>query len=658
MGARVNAQVALVDQLVARGFLDHRAGRLAQAEAAYRQALVVQPAHADALHFLGLIAHQRGDNLAAAEHIGRAIASNGANPSFYCNLGLILSQLGRPTEAEANLRIALRLRPAFPEALNSLGIALYALGQPGEAEASYREALLLKPDFADAWNNLGIALVAQGRPADAEASYREALRLNPAFADAHANLGIVLAAEDRPAEAEACYREALRLRPNFPAALNNLGATLTTLDRAAEAEACFREVVRLRPDYADAHSNLAVALCDLRRHGEAQASAREAIRLAPDYADAHCNLGMALFELRRLEEAEASYRRALRLNPALPQAHMNLGSALLISGRFEEGWSEHEWRWKTRNMAPGRRDFPRPLWGGEPIGGQTILLHAEQGLGDTLQFCRFAPLIEPGAKVILEVQAPLARLVSRMPGIAQVIVRGQALPPFDLHCPLLSLARAFGTTLATIPGDRYLVANPAEAASWRERLANLPGLKVGLVWAGEPRTGAPELAAIDARRSVALSSLAPLAEVAGVSFVSLQKGKPAAQAADPPTGMTLTDFTADLHDFADTAALIENLDLVISVDTSVAHLAGAMGKPVWLLNRFDTCWRWLLDRDDSPWYPTLRQFRQSSPGDWQRVIAAVREALHRLAAGDMGQLRPPAPSPTPASERRVSPSRP
>ena len=658
MGAPVNAQAPPADHLVARGFADHRAGRLAQAEAAYRQALVVQPAHADALHFLGLIAHQCGDNQAAAEHIGRAIASNSANPSFYCNLGLILSQLGRPAEAEANLRTALRLRPEFPEALNSLGIALYALGRRGEAEASYRQALRLKPDFADAWNNLGIAAASQVRPAEAEASYREALRLNPAFADAHANLGIVLAAQDRPAEAEASYRQALRLRPEFPAALTNLGATLTVLGRAAEAEACFREVVRLRPGFAEAHSNLAVALCDLRRHGEAQASAREAVRLDPDYADAHCNLGMALFDLCRLDEAEASYRRALSLNPALPQAHMNLSSALLISGRFEEGWSEHEWRWKTRNMASGLRDFPVPLWGGEPIGGRTILLHAEQGLGDTLQFCRYAPLIEPGAGVILEVQAPLARLVSRMPGVAQVVVRGQALPPFDLHCPLLSLPRAFRTTLATIPGDPYLVADPGEAASWRGRLAGLPGLKIGLVWAGEPRTGAPELAAIDARRSMALATLAPLAEVSAVSFVSLQKGKPAAQAADPPTGMTLTDFTADLHDFADTAALIENLDLVISVDTSVAHLAGAMGKPVWLLNRFDTCWRWLLDRDDSPWYPSLRQFRQPTPGDWPSVIEGVRDALHRLAAGDQGQFGPPAPSPTPASERRASPSTP
>jgi len=319
---------------------------------------------------------------------------------------------------------------------------------------------------------------------------------------------------------------------------------------------------------------------------------------------------------------------------------MNLCFLLLITGRFEEGWEEHEWRWRMRQSSMVERTFPVPLWGGEPIAGRTILLHAEQGLGDTLQFCRYAPLIEPGARVIVEVQAPLARLVSRMPGIAQVVVRGQALPPFDLHCPLLSLPRAFGTTLATVPGKPYLAADPADSASWRERLAALPGLKVGLVWAGEPRENWPKLAAIDARRSMALKTLAQLGDAAGVSFISLQKGKPAAQATDPPAGMSLVDHTAELKDFADTAALIENLDLVICVDTSVAHLAGGMGKPVWLLNRFDTCWRWLLDRDDSPWYPTLRQFRQPSPGDWLAVVARVRDALQRLATGDLDQLRP------------------
>ena len=265
------------------------------------------------------------------------------------------------------------------------------------------------------------------------------------------------------------------------------------------------------------------------------------------------------------------------------------------------------------------------LWRGEAIGDRTILLHAEHGLGDTLQFCRYVPLMV--CRIILEVQAPLVRLLSRLPGVMQIVARGDKLPPFDLHCPLLSLPHAFGTTLDTIPaGMPYLSADPALAANWQERLLGLDGLRIGLVWAGGRRFKD------DRRRSIALKTLAPLGDVSGVSFVSLQKDEAAAQAADPPHGMMLHDFTTDLHDFEDTAALVVNLDLVISVDTAVAHLAGALGKPVWLLNRCDTDWRWLLNRDDSPWYPTLRQFRQSRPGDWNSAICAARDALQRLMA--------------------------
>jgi Flp pilus assembly protein TadD len=619
MEERLNAEVDSVAQWVARGFAEHRAGRLAQAETAYRQALAIQPGHCDALHFLGLIAHQMGDNEKAARHIRAAIAANGVNPGYHCNLGLILCQLDRPTDAEVSLRTALRLRPEYPEALNCLGMTLHELGRPGEAEACYQEALRLKPDFAEAFNNLGNALFALGRPDEAETSCRRAVSFEPTLAEAHANLGIALAAQGRAAEAERSYREALRLRPERPAVSNNLGATLSLLGRPAEAAICFRDAVRLQPDFADAQSNLAFALCDLRRPAEAQAAAREAIRLQPEFADAHNNL---------------SY-------------------ALLLEGRMEEGWAEYEWRWKTKNMAAGARAFRAPLWTGQPIGERTILLHAEQGMGDTLQFCRYAPMIEPRARVVLEVQAPLARLVLRLPGIAQVVLRGEPLPPFDLHCPLLSLPRAFRTTVCTVPATApYLSAYPEAAAVWKDRLAKLPfGLKVGLVWAGEPRAGSPDLTAIDARRSIALEALAPLAEVAGVIFISLQKGGPAVQAASPPSGMILVDFTAELGDFADTAALVENLDLVISVDTSVAHLAGAMGKPVWLLNRFDSCWRWLLDRDDSPWYPTLRQFRQGAPGDWTSPIVAVQSALARLAAANRDHVSTASAIPSSAAER-------
>ncbi|MBV9724475.1 MAG: tetratricopeptide repeat protein, partial [Gammaproteobacteria bacterium] len=418
-----------------------------------------------------------------------------------------------------------------------------------------------------------------------------------------------------------------------------LGAALHDLGRLAEAEASCREALRLRPNYFEAHGNLGNALSALGRPVEAEASHREALRLRPNNPEAYGNLGNALYALGRPAEAEASHREALRLRPNFPAAHNNLGYALLLAGRFEEGWKEYEWRWKVKPFSSSARDFSAPLWSGEAIGDRTILLHAEQGLGDTLQFCRYAPLMVCGPRVILEVQAPLVRLLSRLPGVTQIVARGDRLPPFDLQCPLMSLPRAFNTSLETVPAAiPYLSADPALAGDWQERLAGLDGLRIGLVWAGGQRLNFPTAAAVDRRRSIALKALAPLGELSGVSFVSLQKDAPAAQAADPPHGLILHDFTADLHDFEDTAALIVNLDLVISVDTSVAHLAGALGKPVWLLNRFDTCWRWLLNRDDSPWYPTLRQFRQPRPGDWHSAICAARDALQCLMASDCDQV--------------------
>lgn len=583
----------------------HQAGALQQAEAAYRQVLTRDPTHAGA----------------------------------HANLGTALHDLGRPAEAVASYRRALRLRPDFPEAHNGLGAALTALGRPAEAEASCREALRLWPEFSEAHNNRGNALNAIGRQAEAEASYREALRLRPDFPEVHNNLGGVLNDLGRPAEAEGFCRDALLLWPDFPEAHNNLGNALRELGRPAEAEASYRAALRLRQGYPEALNNLGGALTDLGRPAEAEASCREALRLRPDYAEAHNNRALALRDLGRPVEAAASCREALRLRPDYTDARVNIAVSLLLAGQFEQGWKEYEWRWKTKFMAGSVRDFAAPLWRGDPIGGRTILLHAEQGLGDTLQFCRYAPLMEADARIILEVQAPLARLLSRLAGVSGIAVRGEGLPRFDLHCPLMSLPLAFGTTLETIPAATpYVTADPALAAAWRDRLVGLDGTRIGLVWAGGQKQFAAG-ALMDNRRSIALNVLGPLGEVSGASFVSLQKGGPSAEAADPPDGMVLHDVTADLHDFEDTAALIVNLDLVISVDTAVAHLAGALGKPVWLLNRFDTDWRWLLRRNDSPWYPTLRQFRQPSPGDWRSVAAAARDALHQLLAGDCDQLR-------------------
>jgi len=452
-----------------------------------------------------------------------------------------------------------------------------------------------------------------------------------------------LAARQRYEEALECYDHALAIRGDSPQIWANRGNALRNLDRLDEAETSLREALRLKPDFANAHNNLAIVLEYLGRFDEAEASVRTALCLQAEHVFAHSNLGNILYRLGRASEAVASYRTALRLQPEATGLHVGLGLALLMAGQLEEGWKEFEWRLRSEHMV--RRDpvFSLPSWNGEAIGDRVILLLADQGLGDTLQFCRHVPQVASrGGRIILAVQPPLVRLLSRLPGVSEIVTDRCFKPSsFDLWCALMSLPHAVGATLETIPATTpYLSADPADIAHWGERLAGFAGLRVGLCWAGG-RSGRLSQLVVDRRRSITLDTLAPLGKISGVQFISLQKGAPAAEAARPPPGMKLHDFTEDLHDFADTAALIDNLDLVISVDTAVAHLAGALGKPVWLLNRFDTCFRWSRDRDDSPWYPSLRQFRQPTPGDWDSVISRARAALQRLAAGDQGQLRPP-----------------
>jgi len=425
--------------------------------------------------------------------------------------------------------------------------------------------------------------------------------------------------------------------PEDPRAWNELGRGFAARGRYEEALTCYDHALGLRGDIPQIWNNRGNALRNLDRLDEAEISICEALRLKPDFANAHNNLGIVLDYLGRFGEAEASVRTALRLRPDISEWHVARGLALLLAGKFEEGWKEFEWRWQTER----RIRFPVPSWKGEPIGDRVIQLYADQGHGDALQFCRYVPQVAAYAgRTILAVHPALMRLLSRLPGVSEITDQ-DGRPPVDLWCALMSLPHAVGASLETIPGTTsYLTADPADVAHWRERLAGFAGLRVGLCWAGDRSNNLSKIVK-DRRRSITLDALAPLGDVSGVQFVSLQKGPSAVQAARPPRGMELHDFTKDLHDFADTAALIDNLDLVISVDTAVAHLAGGLGKPVWLLNRFDTCFRWLQNREDSPWYRSLRQFRQPTPGDWTNVIDRARDALQRLGDGDRTQLRPP-----------------
>jgi Flp pilus assembly protein TadD len=464
------------------------------------------------------------------------------------------------------------------------------------------------------------------RLAEAVTFYRRALALHPGYVEAHQNLGSALSDLGQSDASIGCFRKALGLRPDYPMAHLNLGNALWAKGHADEAVAAYDRAIALQPDFAEAHTFRAIVLGEQGRTESAIAACRRALALRPGLPDAHNTLGNLLRATGRVAEAVGCYRRALVLMPDYPDAHFNLGMALLALGDFEAGWPAYEWRWRTPQMAAAARRFPKPQWRGEAARGQRLLIHAEQGLGDTLQFCRFVPLAaERGLRVVLEVPRPLVRLCATLPGYEVIVAAGEPLPEFDLHCPMASLPLALGTTLAMIPAAvPYLGTDAAAVAAWRQRLP-ADGLRVGLVWAGNPSLDRPARAAMDRRRSLAPARLAGLLAVPGVRFVSLQKDGPAL-----PPGTPVLDMMADVRDFADTAALVANLDLVIAVDTAMAHLTGALGKPVWMLDRFDPDWRWLMGRRDSPWYPTMRIYRQPAPGDWESVLAEVARDLGRL----------------------------
>jgi Flp pilus assembly protein TadD len=430
------------------------------------------------------------------------------------------------------------------------------------------------------------------------------------------------------AEARRLYERLLRREPRDPNALNLLGVVLASTGEITRAIQLMRRALSVFPDFPDALSNLGKALLDSNQPEASRLSLERALRLAPEDPEILNNLGNTLLALGRPEEALDCYRRAATLRPGYAEARTNEGLALLSLGRLAEGWAAYEHRWRLPRVT-GTSPPRVPLWtGAQPLEGKRILLHAEQGLGDTLQFCRYAPMVAArGAQVVLEVQPPLVRLMRTLDGQRiEVIAQGDPRPPVDLHCPLMSLPLAFGTELGSIPAEvPYLRTDPAALAGWQARLAPHPTPHVGLVWAGNPRTGDPEANSIDQRRSIKLAAFANLGS--GGTFVSLQKGPRAQEARRPPAGLRLIDWTEELTDFADTAAMTAALDLVIGVDTSVVHLAGALAVPVWVLNRHDLCWRWLRHRIDSPWYPTARLFTQRKPGDWEPVLAEIRTAL-------------------------------
>ncbi|MFD1557005.1 tetratricopeptide repeat protein [Paraburkholderia silviterrae] len=550
---------------------------------------------------------------------------------------------GHYGEALSHLEQLLQSAPSHRQAIELAARCLdklhHAPGEQPDTQSAQR-AQVRAADQAAALNSLGCWFYGRGQLPQAEHTLELALSVKPDWPEALSNLGLVLRAQRRETEAEATLRRALAIAPDYAGARNNLAVLLWQTKRLEQAEAQYRQILGIQPGYALAHNNLGLVLLDLGRPQDAEVAFRHALAIDTRTPAMHNNLGNALNQQGRSSEAIAAYREALSLRPDYTTARGNLAMLLLRLGAFEEGWRHFEARNdESAGTASGKRPpVPYPQWRGEPLEGKSLLVWPEQGYGDLLQFCRYLPLLKARGVARLGVACPpaLKRLFEGMEGVdALYPLDGTGtIPGHDYWCLMLSLPMHFGTTLDTIPAHTPYLRAPADLT--REWSARLPsgGFKAGLVWAGDPRPHDPGMNAIDQRRSLPARAFLPLlriVEVADVRFVSLQKGAASQpQIADLPANLRPFDPMGGVHDFADTAAIIECLDLVITVDTSVAHLAGALNKPVWILSRYDGCWRWLRERDDSPWYPRARLFRQTEPGNWAGVIHRVTQALESL----------------------------
>ena len=572
----------------------HQVGQLREAETLYRQVLSRQPDNPEALHYLGVLAGQAGRHDAAIDLIRKSLSL-------------------RPNDPDARLNLASSL------ALHAL--SLRAAGQSVQGIPLLRESLSIDPNNADTCIHLAIALRDAGEMDQAIAMLRHAVELNPQNPDAHSNLGNLLQEKGELNDAIDCFHRAISLRPDHAEALNNLGNALRQQGRMDEAQAPLIRAIQLRPAVPQIHNNMANVLRGAGRMDEAIDQYRQSVALQPSYSEGWNNLGVALREAGQIAQSIDAHRRAIAIEPGYAEGHFALAFALLLEGEFHEGWQQYEWRLRRKSSL---KVLDRN-WDGADLDGRTILLHAEQGFGDTIQFARYVPLVmHRGGKVIIAAQPELVGLLEGVSGIERVMSIDDALPGFHLHCPLVSLPLVFQTERDSIPRNvPYIAADPARSAAWAARIGAGSKLNIGLAWSGRPTH--PD----DRNRSIPLPQLEILATVPNATFHSLQPG---ALASDQSPALNILDHTQHLGDFADTAALIANLDMVISVDTAVAHLAGAMARPVWLLLPFAPDWRWMLGRTDSPWYPTMRLFRQPTRGDWNSVLTEVLTALARHPA--------------------------
>jgi tetratricopeptide (TPR) repeat protein len=564
----------------------------------------------------------------------RLLASEPHNCNVLHLLGVALAKMGRLHDAVGLIGTAAKMQPRNFAMQTDLGSALSNLGRYAEAVTCYHRALASKHDVPAAYRGSGIALIQLGRFEQAVWNLEQAVRFAPDDAFAHGDLGIALCKVNRTQEALRCFERAIDLHPNYADMHFHRGVLLLQLERPADALAAFERALMLKGDFFEALNNRGVALVQLSRPWKALRSFKRAAVCRPDHPESYTNAGNILKALRRYPEALEHFDRALTIRPDDVMTAWSKALTKLTLGEFPEGWHLYESRLRLPHLLPLQRRFKEPRWSGaESVEHKTVLVYAEQGLGDTVQFCRYIKLLEArGARVVFEVQPALRIFLGSLRIQGSLVTRGEPLPAFDLVCPLLSLPLAFRTESHDIPGGPpYLSVNAAAQRAWKEKLSALQGIKVGLSWQGNAATEKqPWLRG----RSFALAEAAALADLPQVSLISLQKGEGSEQRETVAFKSRIAQFTdpRDMgpEEFADTAALVAALDLVITSDTALAHVAGALGIPVWVILQFDSDWRWMNGREDSPWYPTMRLFRQRSAGDWAEVFKRVADELRTM----------------------------
>ncbi len=597
-------------------------GRIEEAEKSYRKSIALKPDSAIAHSCLGIILQEQYKFDDAVINLKQAVELEPVNVDFHNNLGTVLTKLSKYDEAIEIFNRAIKLNPKEYRIYSNLASALKESGKLDEALICCNKAIELNPNYAEAHNNLGALFLKTNKLEKTIVSFEKAIELKPDDPEFHSNLGSALKEIGRFDESSECCRRAILLNPNYAEAYNNLGTVLQEEGKFDESIANYKQAIKLKPDHAKAYCNLGTALQELNNTREAVLYCRRAITLDPDRAELHNNLGAILHKQEKIDDAMSCYDRAIELKTDYPEAHLNKSFALLLTGNYKEGWIENEWRLRTK--AHRLRDFNKPKWDGSPLNGKTILVHAEQGFGDTIQFIRYLPMIQAqGGHVVFECHKSLKRLLRNFTGTDKIIERTPN-PKiiFDTHIPALSLPGLFGTTLDSIPSDTpYISADSGLSQLYNLMFGNDYNFKIGIVWAGNSKRKNDHI------RSCTPADFKPLLDIHGTTFYSLQKGPPSAEVDNTLNEMKIINLNNQLKDFADTAAVIDNLDLIISVDTAVVHLAGALGKPVWNLLYFAPDWRWLLNREDSPWYPEMRLFRQTKYNDWTDLFKQVKSAL-------------------------------